>query len=455
MNAELLDKIVEAVLYEGYILYPYRASSKKNQLQRFTFGRVYPEAYHDDQNGAEPCAMQTQCLLEHDAGRRPSLTVHLRFLQPIQREVGELKSPLDKLPWKGEPDFRPVPKLEVNGRLYHTWKEAVERDVKVDLVGSRAVLPFSFPSLRSVEGIRDEEGKFAAVLLRRHDAVNGRLEVELEPVNDRVRRVTVKVTNLTPLSGADLDDGDAVLMRTFASTHAVLQVENGAFLSLTDPPDACRPAADECSNRGVWPVLVGDESAGERDTMLASPIILEDYPKIAAESAGSLYDGTEIDEILSLRILTMTEEEKKEMSDLDEHGRRILERTESLGLEQFLQMHGKVREMRPSTDGDPFEAEIFGPGNAKRETVVVRGVLLRLGDPVIVRPRARADAFDLMLAGKVALIEAIEEDAEGKLHVAVVLEDDPGRDLGILRQPGHRFFYGIDEVEPVRKEVAS
>lgn len=83
------------------------------------------------------------------------------------------------------------------------------------------------------------------------------------------------------------------------------------------------------------------------------------------------------------------------------------------------------------------------------DQISVRGVELRPGGRVVLRPRAGADIFDLALSGKVALIESIEQDYENKIHLAVVLEDDPGKDLGALRQPGHRFFFSLEEVEPL------
>jgi hypothetical protein len=84
------------------------------------------------------------------------------------------------------------------------------------------------------------------------------------------------------------------------------------------------------------------------------------------------------------------------------------------------------------------------------DQVNVAGSAVRQGDRVRLKPRAGGDVFDLALAGKVAVVEAIEQDYEGQAHLAVVLDDDPGRDLGMLRQPGHRFFFSPDEVEPVR-----
>src|SRR5271155_3846634 len=82
------------------------------------------------------------------------------------------------------------------------------------------------------------------------------------------------------------------------------------------------------------------------------------------------------------------------------------------------------------------------------ESIEILGVPVRRGDRVRLRPRAGGDVFDLALAGKIAAVESIEQDYEGKMHVSVVVEDDPGRDIGMMRQPGHRFFFAPEEVEP-------
>ncbi|HKO96415.1 MAG TPA: hypothetical protein VJU86_05465 [Pyrinomonadaceae bacterium] len=79
--------------------------------------------------------------------------------------------------------------------------------------------------------------------------------------------------------------------------------------------------------------------------------------------------------------------------------------------------------------------------------VCVAGLEIKQGDKVRLKPRTGGDIFDLALAGKIAIVEAIEQDYEGKAHLAVVVDDDPGRDLGMLRQPGHRFFFSPEEVE--------
>jgi hypothetical protein len=154
-------------------------------------------------------------------------------------------------------------------------------------------------------------------------------------------------------------------------------------------------ASKTCSNIGTWPVLVGKKEKGEAVAMLSSPIILYDYPEIAQESPGEFFDGTEIDEILTLRVLTMTDQEKWEMSQGDEHARRILLRTEELPEEAFWQMHGTIRDRQTSSE------EFFDP-NTRLEHVTVNGTDLKIGHRVQIRPPGRADVMDLALEGKIA-----------------------------------------------------
>ena len=239
---------------------------------------------------------------------------------------------------------------------------------------------------------------------------------------------------------------DEALLRSLVSTHVVLGVLQGAFVSLMDPGEPMQEAAAGCRNVGVWPVLVGTE--GDNDTMLASPIILYDYPQIAPESPGDLFDGTEIDEILTLRILTMTESEKQEVIASDERGRALLARTESLAREQLLGLHGTFRGLRPVAS----EAAAFAtwPDDRPRlDCVHVGAVEVRQGTRVRLRPRGRADIFDSALEGKTATVQSIEQDFEDRILLSVTVDDDPGKDLGAEGKPGHRFFFRPDEVEPL------
>jgi hypothetical protein len=448
MNSTLLNQIVKAVLYEGYVLYPYRPTSKKNQRERFTFGRVYPPGYSASQNGLEPCVTQIECLMRRH-GNRATVQVCVRFLHPMWREVGKLAAPLPEIATGSEPRFEVVPDLLVDGQLHQSWQEAVEREVQAPPVcvqaGSAELIRFSFPGSRTLTPVREPYGKVCAVIVRRQEAIAGAVEVEVNQVAATIFKVTVRVRNLTQLTAGELQSSDAVQMRTFASTHLVLQTPDAEFISLLEPPAEYEPLVTACKNIGAWPVLVGDAARGEHDTMLASPIILYDYPKIAPESGGDFCDGTEIDEMLALRVLTMTDEEKREMRGVDGFARRILERTEALPQEQFLKLHGTLRDVHAAE-------EFFNP-NKPVGSVVVRGVELKAGDRVRIRPKNRADAIDMILAGKTAIVEAVEQDAENRIHLAVVVEDDPGRDLGLRRQPGHRFFYTSEEVEPLKEAV--
>ena len=138
------------------------------------------------------------------------------------------------------------------------------------------------------------------------------------------------------------------MLYCFVSTHTLFQIHQGSFISLLEPPEALQSVAQACQNLHTWPVLVGN--AGEVDWLLSSPIILYDYPQIAPESPGPLFDGTEIDEILLLRIMTLTDEEKEEMRG-DERTREILERTKSLTPEQFMKLHGVIRSLLPINEG--------------------------------------------------------------------------------------------------------
>lgn len=358
MNWDLVNKIVEAVLYEGYILYPYRPSATKNQ-QRFTFGRVYPQAFSQAQGGSEPCYWQTQSLVKRsDAGRPPAITAHARFLQPLARDIGRLPEPLST--WIGEapPAFELTPTLHIDERLYQAWQEVIEQAVPVgplpldELIGQTRLYPFTTPAAHQWEGIHDAAGRMVGVVVRRQAALAGRLALSVEPSGSDLYRLTATVGNLTPLAEPVRGTEDeALLMRTLTSTHLILIVEAGEFISLMDPPPPYAAAAAACRQQGGWPVLVGDAASGESDMLLASPIILYDYPEIAPESMGNLFDSTEIDELLMLRVLTLTDEEKQAMRQVDEQARQILQRSEALSAEHLLRLHGVLRDLHPGPAG--------------------------------------------------------------------------------------------------------
>lgn len=345
VNLDQVEKIAQAVLYEGYMLYPYRASAVKNQ-QRWNFGVLCPRAYSEAQNGSDAWMMQTECLLQADTSTR--LGVKIRFLQIVDRLIGRLRRPLHELP--DEAEFEVVDELNAGGQTYSSWQEAVEREVIVSPLRpacffSREPVLFEFPADREVEPIRDENALIVGVVVREWREVAGSIEIDMKDCQQGVMKVTVGIRNLTLSESARGWSRADALMYSLVSVHTILAAEGGQFVSLLDPPEELQTLVAECSNVGTWPVLVGD--GGDRGTVLSSPIILYDYPQIAPESPGSLFDGTEIDEILSLRILTMTEEEKHEMRQSDERARLILERTESMPPEQFMKLHGALRGLQP------------------------------------------------------------------------------------------------------------
>jgi hydrogenase maturation protease len=247
--------------------------------------------------------------------------------------------------------FRAVESLRVGERLYQTWQEAEEREVvlgEIPLAGlldRPRVQPFTFPGGRRAEPVRGPGGEVRGVLVREQQAVSGVVEVAAVEAADGLFRLTLRVLNRTPLADAGRRSRDDALLHSLVSAHALLGVRGGAFVSLLDPPDCWRAAAAACRNVGVWPVLVGAE--GQADTVLASPIILYDYPQVAPESPGDFFDGTEIDEMLTLRVLTLTDEEKRAMAAVDERAGDLLARTEALARDQLRSLHGTVRGLRP------------------------------------------------------------------------------------------------------------
>jgi hydrogenase maturation protease len=355
VNEKLVADIANAVLYEGYMLYPYRPSSVKNR-QRWNFGVVYPKAYSELQSGADNWFMQTECLATGSSSLR--LRIKVRFLQAIAKTVGELKTPLKE--WIGnsrnecEQDFHVVETLQIGDQTLQTWQEAIEREIVVPPFGpgatdgaSRSVAQF-FQAERELEPVRAPNGLFSAVIVRTKGAIGVQVESAIERLQDELFKITVRVSNVTDTSGSTSVSRDEALMHSLLSAHTILGISGGEFVSLLDPPDSLKDAVSACKNVGTWPVLAGEE--GQRDGILSSPIILYDYPQIAPESPGNLFDGTEIDEILALRILTLTEDEKSEMRSADDRGRQILERTEALPPEHFMKLHGVLRGLRPAGD---------------------------------------------------------------------------------------------------------
>ncbi len=343
MNLDLVKKIADAVLYEGYILYPYRASAVKNR-QRFNWGVLAPPSYSEVQRGTERRQTQTEVLIS--GNKNTDFNLKIRFLHLREREIYQID--------ETTMEIVPVEFLEVDGQLFQTWQEAVEREVNVtdicvnEIIDKSKRIKFSYPSSSEIESLCDANKQTIGAIVRKQQLIEGEIIVQcsrFEVQNSKfVFKLTVRVSNTTNFENAGQKSRDEALAHSFVSAHTILSVKNGEFVSLLEPPENFSEAAASCENVGIYPVLVGEN--GERGAMLSSPIILYDYPEIAPESPGELFDGAEIDEILTLRILTMTDEEKREMLSVDERAGKILERSENLSPEQFMKMHGVLREPR-------------------------------------------------------------------------------------------------------------
>ena len=329
MNVKLIEEIANAVLYEGYMLYPYRTSSVKNR-QRWNFGVVYPRNYSEVQQGIDPWYTRTECLVKGSA--QTGITVKVRFLQAISRIV------------RGARD------LQMGEQQSQAWQEAAERDAIVEapsldqLVNAPVRQVLELPPSEATESIYYPERQITQLIVRTQEPILGRISLSASRFNHDLYKIALEVANQGSVTHPGAASRDSALMRSLLSAHSILSVEHGEFVSLLDTPEEFKEFAAQCKNVGTWPVLVGEEN--QRDAMLSSPIILYDYPQIAPESAGDLFDGTEIDEILTLRIMTLTEEEKREMRGADDRTRKILERTEMLPVEQLMKMHGALRGLK-------------------------------------------------------------------------------------------------------------
>jgi len=348
MSQSTLDRLVAATLYEGYILYPYRPSSVKNQV-RWTFGGVHPRAWSEASGGTDPWATQTECLLR--ATEAACVIVRVRFLQLVARTVARLDPAALELDADAVGRLEDVEELRVAGINHRGWEEATE--VAIDcghhtvasLIGREVVVEKTFPAHEDVEPLLDEQGRILGVLQRERQALAAEVTLQAEIAGPDLIRVRVIIRNASAFKVDGDHDRERALRSSLVSTHAILVAENGEWLSLADPPADAVDAAALCRNVGLWPVLVGESN--ESDTVLASPIILEDHPQVAPESSGDLFDATEIDEILSLRILALTDEEKAEMRAADARARALLDRTEALTGDDMMRLHGTIREIRP------------------------------------------------------------------------------------------------------------
>ena len=437
VSLDAVRRVADAVLYEGYILYPYRASSQKNH-SRWQFGVVMAPGYAAV-DPSESSITQSEWVLEHSG--QPAVQVIVRFLQ-VQR-----RSTAGAAPLQGP----------------GSWDEAVEREIEftagpAELLGPGLVREFSVPG-----GEDREPSPDAGIAVRRREPLAGLVSVRTIPVPGpwRAVRLQVRVENRTAAEPAPVVRDDA-LPTALVAAHVIATVSGGAFISMTDPPEWAKPAVAECQNTGVWPVLADPE--GGRQVMLASPIILYDHPELAPESPGELYDGTEIDEILTLRTLALSDAEKLEARATDPRAAALIDRVEAMDAPTMERLHGTIRSLRPAASGssvsgaggfpvdyDPsvpwWDPEADASVSPDTDSVLICGQQVARGSLVRLRPgKRRADAQDMFLAGRVAEVQAVLLDVEDQPYLAVTLTDHPDPELSIAH--GRFLYFMPDEVEP-------
>ena len=448
MKFERAEKVADAVLYEGYLLYPYRASAMKNQV-RWQFGVIMPREYSEG-GGSEPWTMQTECLIE--PGDAPVLDLRLRFLQVQARIVEKAVNAEQGIYW-------PVESFEFNGRQLVSWDEGVKRELDypginiTELLAAERAFPVEIAAGREVELIRDAGGDIKGRIIRDRLPITGVIRVAAEPMGSLIK-IRIRIENLSPCAEDEKTKRTRALRHAFVGAHTLLAVRDGAFVSLLDPPEWARQAVTSCVNLHTWPVLVGEE--GDRDVMLSSPIILYDYPQVAAESPGEMFDATEIDEILALRTMTLTDDEKAEARATDSQAAAIIDRVDTLPAEILDRLHGAVRYLRKSTAktaGEPENVPWWDPGadasvSPESDSIQINGVTVSKGCRVRLRPgMRRSDAQDMFLQGRMATVEAVFSDVEDKQYLAVTLADDQAVDLN--RWHGRYLYFYPDEVETV------
>ncbi len=475
MTFSTVQKIADAVLYEGYLLYPYHAGSDKNRV-RFQFGVVAPQDF-SLADGSEAWEMQTECLL--DAAADATIEVRVRFLQLQARSVEVIDAGTEE-------GFTAVSTLEVAGERVVPWEEAVERNVDesdvllAELCAAERTVPFSVAGARETEDVLGADGEPIGRIVRTRWPIEGLLRLGAQRIAGLVQ-LRVRVENTT-VSGDEVATRAQALRQSLLGCHTLMAVRNGSFLSLINPPAEAADTAKSCTNLHTWPVLAGEQ--GSHDLLLSSPIILYDYPAIAPESQGDLFDSTEIDEILTLRIMTMSDEEKKAARATDPRARAIIDAADNMPAEMLDRLHGAIRYLRetpnhqirqdvavdpavaiqpwspdepdwptfrePKDDRVELPASVWQPEARvapDRAAIEIGGIMISKGASVRLRPNRRADSMDAFMVGRIATVEAIYESVDDDTHVAVTIDDDPATDLH--RASGRFFYFAPEELEPL------
>ncbi|WP_317441474.1 hypothetical protein [Streptomyces collinus] len=480
-----VSDVADAVLYEGYLLYPYRRSSAKNRV-RWQFGVLLPRDWVEADGplapglsgSADSWYQQTECLLRV---RRPGalVRVRVRYLQMQHKQV--------RAAGAAGAD-QPVESLRTNdGTTHLTFDEAVPHEIAFErpldeLLRGGCAVEAGAPPAEETEPLPGGAGR----VVRRREEVRALTTVAAERLSEDMVRLRVRTEHTGHAPDPRAPRGEA-LRRALLAAHTLLGGDGVEFVSQTDPPAELREWARACRNEFTFPVLGGgpEETEPAGRVVLSSPIILPDRPQVAPESPGDLHDAAEIDEILTLRTMLLTDEEKAEARATDARAARILDRVDSMPPEVFARLHGAIRSLTPaqvsspqpapspatspaaSPDALPDAFSVACPDafpSAERpawwqegaddglspttDTVPVDGVPVGGGSRVRLRPRGRgADAQDMFLEGRTARVAAVFHDVDGSVHLAVTVDDDPAAELHGWY--GRFHYFRPDEVEPL------
>ncbi|MFF8940210.1 hypothetical protein ACF08O_37020 [Streptomyces paradoxus] len=504
---EQLGAVADAVLYEGYLLYPYRRSSTKNRV-RWQFGVLFPRDWVEADGPVTPGVsgsadswyQQTECLLRARQPASARVRVRVRYLQMQRKQVREAGN-------------LPVESLRTgDGTVHLTFDEALPRECEAEvplgeLLQGGHTFAVGAAAGEDAETLPEEAGR----VVRTREEIRAETTVTAERLSDDLCRIRVRTTNTAP-APRPRTTRDEALRRALIATHTLIGGEGVEFVSLIDPPTDLQAPVRTCRNEFTFPVL-GGEAGDAGPVLLSAPIILPDHPQVAPESPGDLHDAAEIDEILTLRTMLLTDEEKREARATDPRAAAILDRVDTMPQEVFERLHGAVRSLTPAAPtaladrlpdaagspepvtsaaasadrmsgavGSP-EPVTFAAAPADRlpgafgssapvtpaasadrpawwqegaddglsptsDTVLVDGVPLGGGSRVRLRPRGRgADAQDMFLAGRTAEVAAVFHDVDGSVHLAVTLDDDPAAELN--NWYGRFHYFRPDELEPL------
>jgi hypothetical protein len=244
--------------------------------------------------------------------------------------------------------------------------------------------------------------------------------------------VRLRVDNITLVSSG-LDRAGA-LRRSLISAHPVLRVTGGRFVSPLERP---------CGSVNTFPVLATDAD----DVVLGAAIVLPDHPRLAPESLGGLFDSTEIEEALLLHVRTLSDGERAEIERQDPAVREMIARATSATPRDIVALHGRVELRDPVTTEPPPEPPGLIDPRAGDTMLDAGGQTFRRGGKVVIRPGPGADVHARMLEGRTATIERIFTDYDGKAHLGLTIDDDPGQEL--MRDTGRYLYFFAPELEVV------